>query len=141
MRHRFLSGDWLAAVAELRDAQPELTSTGPQLRMNVKIADHPFGDAPLRLHLDNAQGRLLFGSGALEDPDLALSTTYAIAWNLFLEQDPEGVMEAFMAGDIMLQGDVVKLIAAFARQDASERTMDLMDKVVAITDLAPDASS
>ncbi len=125
-------------MEELRKDQPEFISTGPQLRMNVKISGHPFGDAPLRLHLDNAQGRLLFGSGALEGPDLVLSTTYDIAWDLFLEQEPEGVMEAFMIGDIMLQGDVVKLIAAFARQDASAQTLDLMDKVVGVTDLNPE---
>jgi hypothetical protein len=139
MRHRFLSAEWLEAVAQLRKDQPEFISTGPQLRMNVKISGHPFGAAPLRLHLDNAQGRLLFGSGALEGPDLVLSTTYDIAWDLFLEQEPEGVMEAFMIGDIMLQGDVVKLIAAFARQDASTQTLDLMDKVVGVTDLNPEA--
>lgn len=107
------------------------SADGP--RINVIVTDHPFGAENLKLHVASEQSQLLFGSDHIGEPDLELTTSYAIAKELFLDQDPEAVMTSFMAGDIRLRGDVALMIASFARRQASDEALNLLSRIVMIT--------
>ena len=49
--------------------------------------------------------------GELENPDLTVTVDYATAKAIFVEQNPQAGMQAFMAGKIKVQGDMTKLMA------------------------------
>ena len=45
------------------------------------------------------------------DPDLTLTTDYDTAKKIFVDQDQAAGMQAFMAGKIKVQGDMMKMMA------------------------------
>ena len=49
--------------------------------------------------------------GELEAADLTVTTDYATAYKLFVEQDQAAGMQAFMAGKVKVQGDMMKMMA------------------------------
>ena len=50
-------------------------------------------------------------AGALETPDLTMTTDWDTARKIFVEQDQAAGMQAFMAGKIKVQGDMMKMMA------------------------------
>jgi hypothetical protein len=81
------------------------------VRMNQVITDVPFGDGDVHLYLDTSSGILMMESGELETPDLTLTTDYDTARKIFVDQDQAAGMQAFMAGKIKVQGDMMKMMA------------------------------
>ena len=57
--------------------------------------------------------------GELDDPDLTMTTDYATARKIFVDQDQAAGMQAFMSGKIKVQGDMMKMMAL---QTAMPRT-------------------
>ena len=129
MAHPFLSPEWLDAVRSIRDRYAgRVTSPAMSVRMNQIITDVPFGDGEVSTFVDTSAGTLLLEIGALDQPDVTVTTDYETARRLFVEFDPSVAMQAFMAGKIKVQGDMMKLIAlqsaapddAIAREIAQE---------------------
>ena len=79
--------------------------------MNQVITDVPFGEGDVKLYLDTSSGDLVMESGELETPDLTLTTDYDTAKKIFVDQDQAAGMQAFMAGKIKVQGDMMKMMA------------------------------
>ena len=50
------------------------------------------------------------GTGELPDADLTVTTDYATAHKIFVDQDQAAGMQAFMSGKIKVQGDMTKLM-------------------------------
>jgi putative sterol carrier protein len=111
-QHQFLSDDWLAEAKRIRDEYEG--ETGPiahQIRMNQVITDVPFGDGDLKMHMDTSSGEMIMDKGHLDDPEVTVTTDYETAKAIFVDQNPQAGMQAFMAGKIKVQGDMTKLIA------------------------------
>ena len=112
MSHQFLSDEWMAAAAAIRvkyaDQAAKVTSS---IRMNQVITDVPFGDGMVNLFLDTSSGDVVMASGALDTPDLTMTTDWETARKIFVEQDQAAGMQAFMAGKIKVQGDMMKMMA------------------------------
>ena len=108
----FLSAEWMDAAKGVRekyaDQSPAITIS---VRMNQVITDTPFDDGDVRLYLDTSSGTLVMEPGALETPDLTLTTDYDTAKKIFVDQDQAAGMQAFMAGKIKVQGDMMKMMA------------------------------
>jgi hypothetical protein len=83
--------------------------------MNLMITETPFG-ADLSMHMAAAEGRADWGEGHLEDADVTLTLGYATAKEIFIGGNPQAAIEAFMAGKIIMQGDITKLIEMQATQ-------------------------
>jgi putative sterol carrier protein len=81
------------------------------IRMNQVITDVPFGEGSIDTHLDTSEGEVKLEMGHLEDPDLTVTTDYETAKAIFVAQDPQAGMQAFMAGKIKVQGDMTKMMA------------------------------
>ena len=112
MSHPFLSEDWMAAAKAIREKyQDQATKVTTSIRMNQVITDGPFGDDPINLYLDTSSGDVVMELGALDTPDLTLTTDYDTARKIFVEQDQAAGMQAFMAGKIKVQGDMMKMMA------------------------------
>jgi putative sterol carrier protein len=81
--------------------------------MNQVITDVPddvHGESTIRSYLDTSSGSAELELGELETADLTITTDYATARALFVEQDQAAGMQAFMAGKIKVQGDMMKMM-------------------------------
>ena len=61
--------------------------------------------------MDTTEGEIEMDLGHLENPELTVTLDYDTAKAIFVEQNPQAGMQAFMAGKIKVQGDMTKLMA------------------------------
>ena len=107
----FLSDEWIQEVRKVRDEyRGRAEASGEAVRMNQVITDVPFGQGVMEAHLDTTSGEVEMELGHLETPDVTLTLDYASARDIFVNQDREAAMQAFMAGKIKVQGDMTKLL-------------------------------
>ena len=108
-KHPFLSDPWFEEVRRLHDAAGGAAPEGAEVRMNLVIQSTPFDD-DLAMHLAVAGGRADWGKGHLDDAEVTLTLAYDTARAIFVEGNPQAAIEAFMAGRIIVQGDITKLM-------------------------------
>ena len=108
-KHPFLSDPWFDEVRRLHDAAGGAAPEGAEVRMNLMIQSTPFED-DLAMHLAVAGGRADWGKGHLDDAEVTLTLAYDTARAIFVEGNPQAAIEAFMAGRIIVQGDITKLM-------------------------------
>jgi putative sterol carrier protein len=101
--------------------------------MNQIITDVPFSDDPINAYMDTSQGDLELDLGSLENPDLTVTVDYETAKAIFVEQNPQAGMQAFMAGKIKVQGDMTKLMA-MQSQAPDPVAQQVADRVKEITE-------
>jgi putative sterol carrier protein len=104
------------------------------VRMNQVITDAPFGDGDVRLYLDTSSGSLVMETGELDTPDLTLTTDYDTARKIFVDQDQAAGMQAFMAGKIKVQGDMMKMMAMQTSMPQDEITKAIASEIQSITE-------
>lgn len=104
-QHPFLSEPWFDAVHQLRDDQPPLPSALAELVVNITVSDGPDGDVDAHL----AAG--MFDRGHAEGAPTKLTVPFETAKKLFIEGDQSAAMQAFMSGQIKVEGDMTKVIA------------------------------
>ncbi len=113
--YAFLSAEW---VEQARAIRAEYTGDEPAppvpVALNVVVTDAPNDVAEsgeVHGHIDTSSGSTILEYGHLDTVDLTVTTDYVTARGLFLDQDPAVVMQAFMAGKVLVEGDVMKLMA------------------------------
>jgi Pyruvate/2-oxoacid:ferredoxin oxidoreductase gamma subunit len=108
----FLSDTWLAEAKAIRDKYAsQTTAAPPKIKMNQVITNVPFGDGDISLHMDTSNGEMVMEKGHLPDPEVTVITDYETAKAIFVDQNPQAGMQAFMQGKIKVQGDMTKLMA------------------------------
>ena len=108
----FLSDEWMIAAREIREEYRGKTQPmAHAIKMNQIITDVPFGDSPIEAHMDSSSGEMEMELGHLADPEVTVTVDYATAKAIFVDQNPQVGMQAFMAGKIKVQGDMTKLMA------------------------------
>jgi putative sterol carrier protein len=129
----FLSDEWMDAARQLREEYRGRTSpTAHKIKMNQVITDVPFGEGAIHAHMDTSSGELEMELGHLDDAELTVTLDYATARAIFVDQNPQAGMQAFMAGKIKVQGDMTKLMAM--QQSAPDpAAMELAGRIKAIT--------
>ena len=115
VRYPFLSSEWFTEVRRLHEAYDNAAPAAAQIRMNLMITETPFR-ADLSMHMVVADGRADWDEGHIEDPDVTLTLGYITAREIFVGGNPQAAIEAFMAGKIIMQGDITKLIEMQATQ-------------------------
>ena len=108
-KHRFLSDPWFDEVRRLHDAVGGAAPEGAEIRMNLMVTTTPF-DGDLAMHMAAAGGTADWGKGHLDDADVTLTLGYDTAKSIFVDGNPQAAIEAFMAGRIIVQGDITKLM-------------------------------
>jgi hypothetical protein len=128
-KHAFLSDAWFDEVRRLHDAAGNAAPEGAEIRMNLMITATPFDDGDLPMHMCASGGRADWGKGQLDDADVTLTLGYDTARAIFVDGNPQAAIEAFMAGRIIVQGDITKLMAMQAGPvgAASELTKALQE--------------
>ena len=142
MTYAFLSDEWMDAARAIRekyaDEVPEATMS---IRINQVIVDVPFGDGQVNSYLDTSSGAVVMELGELDDADATITTDYATAQALFVEQDQAVAMQAFMQGRIKVQGDMMKMMAMQTALPSNEFSDKIAAEIKAITAPAEPADS
>ncbi|HLN15262.1 MAG TPA: SCP2 sterol-binding domain-containing protein [Acidimicrobiales bacterium] len=113
MAFPFLSEEWVEAAHELRAQYGEKgPPVGQAMRLNLLVTDVPFGDGDIEAHMDSTDGSLMIDRGHLDDPDLKVTVPYATAKAILVEGNTGAAMQAFMNGQIQIEGDMSKLMMA-----------------------------
>ena len=104
MPHPFLSDPWLDEVQKLAgEAGSGVMPSAVEL--NMVVTGGPQGDRELHV----ADGA--FGSGLREGCPTKLTVPYAVAKDMFINGNQQAAMQAFMSGQIKVDGDMSKLMA------------------------------
>ena len=133
-KYEFLSADWIDAAKKIgEEAGGAASPPAHVVKMNLVITDAPFGGgAEIQAHMDTTGGDTKLDLGHLEGPDLTVTVDYDTAKAIFVEQNPQAGMQAFMAGKIKVQGDMTKLMAM--QQTAPDPgTVELAQKIKDMT--------
>lgn len=135
-KHPFLSDAWLDEARRIGAEHGGQLDAGEYLvRMNQVITDVPFGDGTVHTHIDSSSGTMEMETGHLEDPDVTVTLDYDTARSIFIEGNKDAGMQAFMAGKIVVQGDMTKLLLAMQQQQVTPdpRAAEIHQKIQAIT--------
>ena len=140
MTHAFLSEDWMTAARSIREKYAdEVPEVNVSIQINLSIIEVPFGDGQVDAYFDTSTGALQLELGALDEPDATISTDYATAQALFVEQNQTVAMQAFMSGKIKVQGDMMKMMAMQTAIPANDFTEKITQEIANITEPAPAA--
>jgi hypothetical protein len=105
MSYTFLSDDWLAEAAKIRDELGAGNESASDIKLNVVVTGGPEGDR--EVHLANGS----FGVGLLADAPTKMTVPFDVAKSVFIDGNQQAAMQAFMAGQIKVEGDMTKLMA------------------------------
>jgi putative sterol carrier protein len=134
MAHLFLSDEWMSAAREIRSRYQDETMNVPVgVRMNQIITGVPFGEGIVKTYTDTSSGVLDIDLGHLESADVTVTTDYATARNIFVEQDPNFTMQAFMSGKIKVEGDMLKMMALQGSMPQNEIAKKIAEEIKLIT--------
>jgi SCP-2 sterol transfer family protein len=107
---QFLTDEWVTRARQLRqELDGQLPPSPVPARINLVVTDVPFGPGELPAHLDTTKGFEL-DTGHLDDPEVTLTLGYALAKELLVEGNLQAGMQAFMAGQLKVEGDMTKLM-------------------------------
>jgi putative sterol carrier protein len=93
----------------------------------------PFGDGVIHSHIDTSSGELVMDLGHLDSPDLTVTTDYATARAIFLEQDPQAGMQAFLSGKVKVEGDMTKMMQMQIAMPKDDLAEQVAAEIMAIT--------
>jgi putative sterol carrier protein len=133
-KHAFLSEEWMDEARKIREEyRGKGSAPAHTMKMNQIITDVPFGDGTINAHMDTSSGEMEMDMGHLDDAELTVTIDYETAKAIFVEQNPQAGMQAFMAGKIKVQGDMTKLMAM--QQGAPDPTaQEVAAKIKEITE-------
>jgi hypothetical protein len=127
MPHVFLSDDWFDAVDGLRDEMPEPPAAVKDLKINIVVSGGPDGDREIHM----AGGR--FERGLAEGAPTKLTVPFDVARSMFIDGNQQAGMQAFMSGQIKVEGDMSKLMAMQAAGGPTPEQQAVQEKLKALT--------
>ena len=129
MAHQFLSDEWFAAAKVIREEAGDIgPAGGNDIRLNVTVVDCPTGDTEIHL----ADG--VFDRGHVENAPTSATVPYDVARQLFVDGNPQAAMQAFMNGQLRIEGDISKIMAVQgAAMSPSPEQLQLQQKLRDIT--------
>lgn len=134
MPHPFLSAEWMAEARRIRERHAGQTDKVAQaIRINQVVTGVPFGDGTVESYVDTSSGDVVMELGRLDEPDVTVTTDYETAKVIFVDQDPAKGMQAFMAGKVVVQGDMMKLMVLQTAMPSDQASQQIAEEIRAIT--------
>jgi hypothetical protein len=134
MSHLFLSDEWITAARDIRHRHAEsVPAIEASIRINVVTTKVPFGEGTITAFIDTSSGALDMELGALDSPDLTITTDFDTARSLFVDQDPTASMQAFMSGRIKVDGDITRLMMMQTAIPQTDISLQVAAEIKAIT--------
>jgi hypothetical protein len=129
MGHAFLTDSWFDEAEKIRaEVDPEVPDALKDLVINLVVKDGPDGDIEARMEA----GR--FAKGLADEAPTKLTVPYDIAKKMFIDNDQNASMQAFMSGQIQVEGDMAKLMSMQAGGPPSADAVKVQEAVAAMTD-------
>lgn len=126
VKYEFLSKEWFAKVDELIGQAGDLKIPAEMKAVAVDITvKSAAGDKPI--HLENG----LFHPGHI-NAGTKLTLSEELARKIFIEADAAAGVQAFLAGEMQVEGDIAKLVA-MQTVEPSEPQKALTKQIAAIT--------
>lgn len=127
MRYEFLSDDWFTKVDELIAGAGDLQIPAEMKAVEVNITVTMPG-GPRHLFLKDG----LFARGHRDGAPTALTLSEELARKIFIEADTAAGVQAFLAGEMQVEGDLAKLVA-MQTVEPSEPQKQLTKRIATIT--------
>src|SRR5207302_3732073 len=105
MPNPFLSDAWLEEAQALGADLPAPTGPAADLVLNICVPDSPDGERLLHMKAGK------FETGLADDAPTKVTIPFDVAKAMFVDGNPQAAMQAFMAGQIKVEGDMTKLMA------------------------------
>lgn len=105
MPEKFLSEAWLNEIEKMRDDAPPPSGPMSDMVLNITVTGGPEGDVDA--HINKGQ----FERGHSSDAPTKITVPYEVAKDIFVNGNQAAGMQAFMAGQIKVDGDMTKLMA------------------------------
>ena len=129
MAHVFLSDSWFDEAERIRaEINPAVPAALTDLVINLVVKDGPDGDVEARMEA----GR--FVKGLADAAPTKLTVPYDVAKKMFIDQDQNASMQAFMSGQIQVEGDMSRIMAMQAAGPPSEEAQQLSKRIREMTD-------
>ena len=130
MGHKFLSDSWFVElekiVTEIGDL--EVPDAVKELKLNMEVSNGP--DGTVEAHIDGG----IFKKGLVDGAPTKLKVPYEIAQKLFIERDQNAGMQAFMSGQIQVEGDMSKLMSMQAGGGPTPQQQKLEEAIRGMTE-------
>ena len=128
MPNPFLSDAWLEDAKAIADEAGGAAAGGAaDLVLNIVVTGGPEGDKDL-----HSKGGV-FAAGLIDDAPTKLTVPYTVARQMFIEGNQQAAMQAFMSGQIKVEGDMTKLMAMQNSGGDPAAGAALQEKLKAIT--------
>jgi hypothetical protein len=128
MSHVFLSNGWFAEVDKIIDeVKPPVPAAIKDLVINFRVKGSPQGDVEARME----GGRLISGFGA--NAPATVNLPFDVARKMMVENDQTAAMQAFMSGQIQVEGDMTRLMAMQAAGPPSAESQTVAERIRAMT--------
>ncbi len=128
MSHAFLSDGWFAEATKIfQEIAPPVPAAIQELVINLRVKGGPNGDVEARM----AAGQLLKGLG--DGAPTTLVIPYDVARKMIVENDQNAAMQAFMGGQIQIEGDMSKVMAMQAAGPPSPESLQVAQRIRVMT--------
>jgi hypothetical protein len=134
-KYPFLSPEWMDEAKKIREEhRGQGGAAGPSIKMNQVITDVPFGEGSIDAHMDSSSGEMEMDLGHIDDAEVKITVPYSVAKAIFVENNPQAGMQAFMAGQIKVEGDMTKLMAMQGGGAPDPSAAEIAKKIQEITE-------
>jgi len=128
MSHAFLSDGWFAEATKIfQEIAPPVPAAIQDLVINLRVKGGPNGDVEARL----AAGQLQKGHAAGAPTTLTLP--FDVARKMMVDNDQNAAMQAFMGGQIQVEGDMTKVMAMQAAGPPGPESLQVAQRVREMT--------
>ncbi|MGH9102829.1 MAG: hypothetical protein ACRDYD_07605 [Acidimicrobiales bacterium] len=130
----FLSPEWIDEARRIREELAgRLEPAGQAVIVNLVVTEVPFGEGRLHAHLESGPGSFEIELGHIEDADATVTLDYPTTQAIFVEGNAQIGIQAYMTGQIRVEGDVAKLITVFGMAGPDPLTSEIGDRLRDIT--------
>ena len=128
MSQAFLSDGWFAEATKIfQEIKPPVPAVIQDLVINLRVKGGPSGDVEARM----AAGQILKGFGA--DAPTTLTIPYDVARKMVVDNDQNAAMQAFMGGQIQIEGDMTKVMMMQAAGPPSPESLQVGQRIREMT--------
>ena len=126
---KFLSDEWFAKVDEMRAEAGDLEIPEALAAVTINVTVTQEGADDEKMNLKGGD----FVKGHADDAPTTLTVSADLAKKIFIDGDSQAGMQAFMAGEIKVEGDMSKIMELQMVQP-SDGQKSLLRKIREITD-------
>ncbi len=126
MPETFLSESWFTEVDKIRAEIGDDGAAAADLNLNIVVTGGPEGDKEMHLHNG------AFEKGLVDGAPTKVTVPFEVAKAMFVEGNQAMGMQAFMSGQIKIEGDMSKLMS-MQGQAPSENQAKLTERIKEIT--------